>query len=245
MEKVRTQAWPGAGSFMAVNVLDAAARDRSHLWLRFVVRALVVLWGACLVYFVTASSLGGLTEPREVLMRLLVVGGIASLLLLGLVVVVWRSERMAAWLLFGLAAVLALLMIVSSVLSTVALMGSSQPLPDPWALLGVNLVNLVLLVGPLVGTGWLLLTSARIVATQERASPAPRGVLALGLVLLALTLAVVLLVVISNMLWIADHDAPWLLWINYAFLLLVAGMLTWQFWEAWSGTRTAPPHRAG
>jgi hypothetical protein len=231
---------------MAANVLDSAARDRSHLWLRFVVRALVVLWGACLVYFVTASSLGGLTEPREVLTRLLVVGGTASLLLLGLVVVVWRAERMAAWLLFGLAAVLALLMIVSSVLSTVALMASSQPQLDPWALLGVNLVNLVLVVGPLVATAWLLLTSARIAATQERAaSPAPPGVLALGLIMLAFTLAAVLWVVISNMLWIADYDAPWLQWINWGFLALVAGMLTWQFWEAWSVTRTAPPHRAG
>ena len=92
-----------------IDLPDASTRaapqpqSRRGLWLRFVVRMLVLLWGTVPLYFITASSLGGLTEPREVLVRLVLVGGIASLLLLGLLVVVWRWERTAAWLFLGLA----------------------------------------------------------------------------------------------------------------------------------------------
>ena len=68
--------------------------------------------------------------------------------------------------------------------------------------------------------------------------------LRVGFVLLAVTLAMVLWVVISNMLWIADHGATWLLWINYAFLALLAGVLIWQFQDARLSARAARPPAA-
>jgi hypothetical protein len=150
---------------------------------------------------------------------------------------VCRSERVAARLAFGLSGVLAHLTIVSSFMSTVAIILFASRSSIHGRLLVrtvVTLVNLVLTVGPLAGTGWLLLASARITAAQELGTPtAPTGSLAfrVGLVLLALTLPAVLWLVVSNMVWVAEHDATGLLWINYAFLAFPAMVLGWQFWE--------------
>jgi hypothetical protein len=211
-------------------VAGPAPGGRAASWQRFVARALVLLWGAIPLYFVAAASLGGITEPGEALARLVQVVGVGGLLLLGLLLAVWRRERVAVRLLVGLAA-LAAAFSAQSLLGVPAAIGSGAPF---LALLLNVLLTVVGGVLPPLVSAQLLLASVRQPPAASSSGRLDAFALRAGLVLLGLTLIGLLVLVLGNLPFVQDG---WLLWVNYAFLVLLAGVLGWQFREAWSATR--------
>jgi hypothetical protein len=176
------------------------------------------------VYFVTASGIDGRTDPFDVLASITLFGGISGLLWLGLLLAVWRWPRVAAGVLFVLAALLGTLTTVVPLVGAIGFFGPAVPAE---VLLGTLSTGLVTVLLPLVG-GWLVLAAAgpgRHGAPHALALP-------VGVAVLGLTLAAVLWLVVGNL---PEVRAPWLLWLNYAFLALLAGLLAWQLRAAWVG----------